>query len=144
MIPLIKFKATILLGLLILAGTMAFMPANQGGDPGQQADLWTGATITTTAQSQVVACGQGEGAIGRKTLVVHNGASSDGAVTVTVELRDRQAGPDFTSGFMALNGVATDTISYTTVAATGDAGRFCQVSAVSESTSTLTATLRRE
>jgi hypothetical protein len=129
-------------GLFIL---VAFVPADQSsGDPGQQTPLWTGATITTTAQSQVVACGQGSGAVGRKTLVVHNAAGSDGAVTVTVDLRDGQTTPNFTSGFMALNGVADDAITYTTVAATGDAGRFCQVSAVSASTSTITATLRRE
>jgi hypothetical protein len=131
-------------GLFIVFSLLAFIPANQSGDPGQQSALWTGATITTTAQSQVVACGQGGGSVGRKTLVIHNATASDGAVTVTVELRDGLTTPNFTSGFMALNGVATDTISYTTVAPTGDAGRFCEVSAVSASTSTITATLRRE
>jgi len=137
-----KNAAPLLLAFAGLLAIFAFIPSQQ--DAGQQTAIWTGATITTTTQTQVVACGQGAGAIGRKTLAVHNGSAGAGAVTVTAELRDGLTTPNFTSGYLAVNGVATDTLSSDTVDATAAAGRFCQVSAVSASTSTITATLRRE
>lgn len=134
---------------LALAGLVfifAFLPPAQSGDPGVQSNVFENATITTTAQTAVVACGQGAGHVGRKTLVVENASSSAGAITVTAELRTSQSAPNFTSGYMAFGdgGVATNTLSHTTVAAIGAGGRFCQVSATSASTSVVTITLRRE
>jgi len=125
----------------VLAALLALVPARQ--DPGTQADVFTGATITTTAQTSVVACGQGDGAIGRKTLVVNN-ETGGGAVTVTAELRDRAAGSDFTSGYLAVNGLAAGSLSSDTSTPDEAAGRFCNVSAVSASTSTITVSLRKE
>jgi hypothetical protein len=123
--------------------SLAFIPTNQ--DAGLQAALWTGATITTTAQSVTTACNQGSGHIGRKTLVVWNGpVASGGRVTVTAELRDDQNSPNFTSGYLAVGNVATNTASSDTALPTEAGGRFCQVTAVSASTSTITVTLRRE
>jgi hypothetical protein len=132
-------------GLLIAGFSLAstghsVIPTAQ--DPGQQTALFTGATITTTTQAATVACPQGAGSIGRKTLAVHNAGA--GAVTVTVELRDYQSGPNVTSGYLAVNGLATGLAS-TDVATPAEAGgAFCRVSAVSASTSTITVTLRRE
>lgn len=137
-----KLTGSILLSAIFLFGLFAFIPARQ--DPGRQVNVFSGATITTTARTAVTACGQGDGAVGRKTLVVHNGSGSSGAVTVTAELRTGRTAANFTSGYMAVNGVATNTLTHTTVAATGAAGRFCQISAVSASTGTVTVTLRRE
>lgn len=129
-------------GLAAVVAALGFLaPLRQ--DAGVQSDVFAGATITTTAQTEVVACGQGDGAIGRKTLVVEN-ASTGGVVTVTGELRTTAAGSNFTSGYMALNSVTTDTLTSTTTTATSTAGRFCAVSAVSASTSTITVTLRKE
>lgn len=118
------------------------IPLNQ--DSGRQSTLWESDVITTTAQTTVVACGQGVGSIGRKTLVVWNSPGSDGVITVTGELRDARLAPNFTSGHLAVNGLATDTLSSDTVTATAAGGRFCQFSATSASTSTITVTLRRE
>lgn len=143
------------LASLFLVFSFAFIPAPfaappaepQAQDPGLQAAIFSGATITTTAQAVTVACSQGSGAIGRKTLVVWNGGPAVGngaAVTVTAELRDEASAPNFTSGYLAANGVATNTATSDTALPTEAAGRFCRVSAVSASTSTVTVTLRRE
>lgn len=134
--------AAALFAITGLLAVLGFLPSAQSGDPGIQADLWTGATITTTTQAQTVACGQGAGMIGRKTLAVHNGGA--GAVTITVELRDRADGPNVTSSYLAVNNLSSGSANSATAAATAAGGRFCRVSAVSASTSTLTATLRRE
>jgi hypothetical protein len=134
------------IGLLALALALVFLPAASPNpqDSGVQGTIWTGEVVTTTAKTAVVACGQGDGAIGRKTLVVRNDDGSDGVITVTAELRDNSAGPNFTSGYLAANGVATDTLGSDTAVATDAAGAFCEISAVSASTSTITVTLRRE
>jgi hypothetical protein len=125
-------------GLLIAGFTL--LPTAQ--DPGQQTALFTGAVVTTTTQAATVACPQGAGSIGRKTLAVHNAGA--GAVTVTIELRDYQAGPNITSGYLAVSNLASGLAS-TDVATPAEAGgAFCRVSAVSASTSTITVTLRRE
>jgi len=113
-------------------------------DPGVQSSPFAGTVVTTTTQTQVVACGQGDGAIGRKTLVVENASGSDGVITVTGELRTTTDGNDFTSGILAVSGLATNSISSDTSPGTESAGRFCAISAVSASTSTITVTLRRE
>lgn len=134
-------------GFLALAGLVflfAFLPPAQTGDPGIQGDVFAGQTITTTAQTAVVACGQGAGYIGRKTLVVENSSASNGAITVTAELRTSAAASNFTSGYLAVNGVATNTASSATVAPTAAGGRFCLVRATSANTSVVTVTLRRE
>jgi hypothetical protein len=128
---------------LALVATFAFIPTQQ--DPGVQAAVFTGATITTTAQSAVIACNQGSGHVGRKTLVVWNGpVPTGGVVTVTAELRDAADSPNFTSGYLAVGAVATNTASSDTALPTEAGGRFCRVTAVSASTSTITVTLRRE
>lgn len=130
------------LGLTAIVAALGLLfPLAQ--DAGVQSDVFAGDVITTTAQIEVVACGQGSGAIGRKTLIVENEAGG-GVVTVTAELRTTVAGSNFSSGYLAVNGLAADAISYTTAAATAAAGRFCAVSAVSASTSTITVTLRKE
>lgn len=124
---------------LLIAG-FGFIPRQQ--DPGQQTALWTAATITTTTQTAVVACAQGAGSIGRKTLAVHNAGA--GVVTVTVELRDDQATPNFTSGYLAVNSLASGSTANDVATPAEAGGRYCQASAVSASTSTITVTLRRE
>lgn len=134
---------------LALAGlTFVFFTFNpphipNAQDPGTQAAIFTNATVTTTVQSSVVACGQGAGSVGRKTLAVDN-ETGGGVITVTAELRDRSVGSNFTSGYLAVNSLAAGSLSSATVDNTAAAGRFCQVSAVSASTSTITVTLRRE
>jgi hypothetical protein len=128
---------------LALFLSLGLLPQSAGTDV--QANVFTGAVITTTAQSDVVACGQTTGSIGRKTLVIENDAASDGEITVTVELRTSVDGTDFTSGYMANNGLAAGAITYTAKTQSDDiAARFCNVSAVSASTSTITVTLRKE
>lgn len=142
MIKLERAATPLFLSAVMAFLAFAFIPTQQ--DAGQQAVIWLGETITTTAQASVVACNQGEGAIGRKTLVVHNDSGSDGAITVTAELRTGSTRPNFTSGYLAVAGLATDTLSADTALPTEAGGRFCHVSAVSASTSTITVTLRRE
>lgn len=141
---MLKTTIPVFFAIGALASILAFLPPAQTGDPGVQADVFAGATITTTAQTAVVACGQGSGAIGRKTVIVQNASTSTGAVTVTAELRADSTRPNYTSGYLAVNNVATNTLSSATVAPTAAAGRFCQISAISASTSTVTVTLRRE
>jgi hypothetical protein len=139
----LKLLATGFFASLALIASFAFIPAAQ--DPGVQATVFSGATITTTAQSAVIACNQGAGHIGRKTLVVWNGpVVGNGVVTVTAELRDASESPNFTSGYLAVGAVATNTASGDTALPTEAAGRFCRVTAISASTSTITVTLRRE
>jgi len=142
----LKQTSPVLLAFAALIFLFGFIPAQQTGDPGIQGDVFAGATITTTTQSAVVACGQGAGMVGRKTLVVENSSASTSKITVTVELRTSAAAPNFTSGYMATGagGVATNTLTSTTVTATSAGGRFCQVSATSAGTSVATVTLRRE
>lgn len=127
---------------LVALSLAAFVPMVQ--DPGQQSDIFSGSTITTTAQTSVTPCGQGSGAIGRKTLSVINSGSSDGIITVTAELRVTTAVSNHTSGYLAVNALAAGSASSDTATPSEAAGRFCQVSAVSASTSTITVTLRRE
>jgi len=137
-------KPLIIAGLALLL-SFGLLPNEQQVKTDLQANVFTNQTITTTAQSEVIACGQSSGSIGRKTLVAENAAGSDGAVTVTVELRDAIDGTDFTSGYMANNGITTGTITYTTKTPSTDiAARFCNVSAVAASTATITVTLRKE
>lgn len=143
----INFKpaAAVLFAFTGLIAVLGFLPpAQSSGDLGIQSDVFAGATITTSAKTQTVACGQGAGMIGRKTLVVENASSSAGRVTVTLELRTGATAPNFTSGYLAVNNVATNTATSATTSTTAAAGRYCYVSAVSASTSTVTATLRRE
>jgi hypothetical protein len=134
--------------LLIFLATMLFIllagAAPLPQDPGQQVDVFSGSTITTTAQTATTACGQGSGSVGRKTLSVINDAGSDGAITVTAELRATSAVSNHTSGHMAVNGLAAASASSDTTTPDEAAGRFCQISAVSASTSTITVTMRRE
>lgn len=132
------------LALAALIFIFAFLPPAQSGDPGVQGNAFENATITTTAQTALVACSQGSGAIGRKTLVVENSNTSAGAITVTAELRTATDAPNFTSGYLAVGGVATNTASSDTSLPTEAAGRYCQISATSASTSVVTITLRRE
>lgn len=135
--------STILAGLLL--GTLSLLlglaPLPQ--DPGQQSDIFAGTVVTTTAQTSVTPCGQGNGAIGRKTLSVIN-ESGGGAITVTAELRATTAVSNHTSAYLAINGLAAGSASSDTTTPDEAAGRYCQVSAVSASTSTITVTLRRE
>lgn len=112
-------------------------------DPGQQVDVFSGATITTTAQTATTACGQGAGAVGRKTLSVIN-AGGGGVVTVTAELRATSAVSNHTTSHLAINNLAAGSASSDTTTPDEAAGRFCQINAVSASTSTITVTLRRE
>lgn len=128
----------LLAGLGLLPATLT--PSHQ--DPGQQTALWTATTITTTATAQTVACPQGSGSVGRKTLAVHNTGAD--AVTVTIELRDYSIGPNVTSGYLAVNGVAQNAASSDTATPSEAGGAFCRASAVSVGTSVITATLRRE
>lgn len=137
LLPPIFFSIT---ALAVVFGTIASVPVQQ--DSGVQAAIWTAAVVTTTAKTSTVACGQGTGSIGRKTLSVHNAGS--GAVTVTVELRTSQNPPDVTSGYLAVNGLASGGATSATTSTTSAGGAFCYVSAVSASTSIITATLRRE
>lgn len=138
-----KPAAALMFAFTGLVAVLGFLPpAQSSGDLGIQAELWTGATVTTTTQAQTVACGQGAGMIGRKTLAVHNGGS--GAVTVTVELRDRADGPNVTASYLAVNNLSSGSATSATVAPTAAGGRFCRVSAVSASSSVFTASLRRE
>jgi len=132
--------APLILAFAGLLSLFAFIPTAQ--DPGQQTALFTAATITTTTQTAVFACSQGSGSIGRKTLTVHNAGA--GVVTVTVELRDDQTTPNFTSGYLAVNNLASGSTSGDTATPAEAGGRYCQASAASASTSTITATLRRE
>lgn len=125
----------------LASGRIAAAPLPQ--DPGQQSDIFTGATITTTTQTAVTACGQGNGAIGRKTLSVIN-AGGGGVVTVTAELRATQTVSNHTSSYLAINGLSAGSASSDTTTPDEAAGRYCQVSAVSAGTSTITVTLRRE
>jgi hypothetical protein len=130
-----------LAGLSISLSGLLAIPNFQ--DPGQQSTLFNAASITTTTQSVVVACPQGSGSVGRKTLSVHNGAGG-GALTATVELRDAGVGANFTSGYLAVNNLAAGSSNSATVGPTAAGGAFCHVSVVSASTSTATVTLRRE
>lgn len=137
------YKPFIIAGLGLLL-TFGLLPQEQQKTD-LQANVFTGAVITTTTQSEVVACGQQSGSIGRKTLVVENDAASDGTITVTVELREDIDGSDFTSGYMANNVLAAGAITYTAKTPSDDiAARFCNISAVSASTSTITVTFRKE
>jgi hypothetical protein len=112
---------------------------------GIQADIFADETITTTAKSEVVACAQGDGDIGRKTFVIENASASSGTLTVTVELRDRIDGTDFTSGYVSHLSIPTDTLTYTAkIPSTDIAARYCNVSAYSASTSTITVSMRKE
>lgn len=134
----------ILFGLFILgllSGRIAAAPLPQ--DPGQQSDIFAETVVTTTAQTSVTPCGQGGGAIGRKTLSVIN-ESGGGAITVTAELRATQTVSNHTSAYLAINGLAAGSASSDTTTPDEPAGRYCQVSAVSAGTSTITVTLRRE
>jgi hypothetical protein len=137
-----KNTAPLLLALVGLLSIFAFMP--EGQTDGVQGNVFTGATITTTAQTAIVACGQGAGAVGRKTLVVENSAVSTGTITVTAELRTDSAARNFTSGYLAVNAVATNTASSDTALPSEAAGKYCYVSAVSSGGSVVTVTLRRE
>lgn len=134
----------ILFGLFILglfSGRIAAAPLPQ--DPGQQSDIFTGAVVTTTAQTSVTPCSQGSGAIGRKTLSVINESGGD-IITVTAELRATTVVSNHTSGHLAVNALAAGSASSDTTTPDEAAGRYCQVSAVSAGTSTITVTLRRE
>lgn len=139
-----NFTSPLLFGLALLLAAFIYPVTQQAtGDPGVQGDVFAGATITTTAQTAVVACGQGAGQIGRKTLVVEN-QTGGGIVTATGELRTSAAAPNFTSGYLAVNAVAAGATSSATVAPTAAGGRFCRISITSASTSVVTITLRRE
>lgn len=135
----IAFIALTIISLLL---TLGLAPLPQ--DPGQQVDVFSGATITTTAQTATTACGQGAGSVGRKTLSVINSSGSDGTITVTAELRATSAVSNHTSGHLAVNALAVASASSDTTTPDEAAGRFCQISAVSATTSTITVTLRRE
>ncbi len=137
------FVVTFLLWAYIFATDPAFATTPLPQDPGQQSDIFAGAVITTTAQTSVTPCGQGNGAIGRKTLSVIN-AGGGGVVTVTAELRATQTVSNHTSSHLAINGLAAGSASSDTTTPDEAAGRYCQVSAVSAGTSTITVTLRRE
>lgn len=129
-------------GLFAALSIFAFIPTAQ--DPGQSTALWTGATVSATPSAQTVACGQGSGAIGRKTLSVWNSPSSTGTVTVTVELRDDTTSANFTSGYLAVNGVTVGNASSDTALPSEAGGRYCRATAVATSTQVFTAVLRRE
>lgn len=136
----LKFFSIGFIASLFLVVSMAFIPTQQ--DAGLQATILTGATVNATPQAVTVACNQGAGHIGRKTLVVHNGSGA--AVTVTAELRDDQNNPNFTSGYLAVNNLAAASASSDTSTPSEAGGRFCRVTAVSASSSVITVTLRRE
>lgn len=139
------FTSLLLSGGLLLAGLGLLPPATPTQqDPGQQTALWTGATvITTTTAAQTVACPQGSGSIGRKTLAVDN-ETGGGAVTVTVELRDYAASPNITSGYLAVNNLAAAAASSDTATPAEPGGAYCRATVESASTSVVTVTLRRE
>lgn len=144
LVPVAVFTCSVLFGLFIfglLSDRIAAAPLPQ--DPGQQVDIFAGTVVTTTTQTSVTPCGQGGGAIGRKTLSVIN-ESGGGAITVTAELRATQTVSNHTSAHLAINGLAAGSASSDTTTPDEAAGRYCQVSAVSAGTSTITVTLRRE
>jgi len=144
MTKLTQFKlfTTGFFAAFFLVASLAFIPTQQ--DAGLQATVFNGVTVNATPQSVVVACNQGSGHVGRKTLVVHNDPESDGEATVTAELRDSLTTPNFTTGYLAVSDLAADALGADTAVATDAAGRFCEVTAVSATTSTITVTLRRE
>lgn len=141
-IPFVLVALSVFLFTMLFFVLVGAAPLPQ--DPGQQVDLFSGAIITTTAQTATTACGQGSGSVGRKTLSVINASSSDGVITVTAELRATQAVSNHTSAYLAINGLAAGSASSDTATPSEAAGRYCQVSAVSANTSTITVTLRRE
>lgn len=129
-------------GILIALFSLSFIPAQQTS--GTQETIWTAQTITTTATSRTVACAQGAGQIGRKTLAVHSGSGSDGIVTVTAQLKDISGAPDITSAYLAVNAVAAGAAGSDTVTPSEAGGALCNVSAVGATTASITVTLRRE
>ena len=142
--PKNTFPLFLALAGLILAFAYPALSIPDQQDAGQQTAIFTGVTVSATPTTTVVACGQGSGAIGRKTLAVHNGPAGTGAVTVTAELRDDQSTPNFTSGYLAVNNVATNTASSDTSTPSEPGGRYCQISAFALVTGVVTVTLRRE
>ncbi len=137
-----KLSFPILIAIIALSiALLALAPVAQ--DPGQQVTLFDSVSITTTTQTAVTPCGQGNGSIGRKTLSAING-SGGGKITVTAELRNSRTGENFTSAYLAINGLAAAANSSDTTTPSETAGAFCQVSIVSASTSTATVVLRRE
>lgn len=125
----------------IVAAFGFFLPLQQ--DAGIDAAVFSNVTVSATPQAAVVACGHPSGAIGRKMLVVEN-ETGGGAITVTAELRTTSAGSNFSSGYLAVNGLAAGALSSDTSTPSEAGGRFCAVSAVSASSSVITVTLRKE
>ena len=125
----------------IVAALGFFIPYRQ--DAGVNAAVFTGVTVSATPQTEVIACGHPSGAIGRKTLVVEN-QTGGSVITVTAELRTASAGTNFSSGYLAVNGLAAGSLSSDTSTPSEAGGRFCAVSAVSASSSVITVTLRKE
>lgn len=135
----------LLLSLAFIPTPFAAPPAEpQAQDTGLQANVFSNVAVSTTPQAVTVACGQGSGSIGRKTLVLWNAAGSAGAASVTAELRDDLTSPNFTSGYLAVSAVAAGTASSDTALPSEAAGKFCRITVVSASTSNVTVTLRRE
>jgi len=139
---MLKTIIPLILAVFCLVLLSAFIPVAQ--DPGIESAIFANITVNTTPQAFTVACGQGSGAIGRKTLVVENASHSGGTVSVTGELRQSIAGPNFTSGYLAITALAKGSASSDTSTPAEPGGQFCRISAVSASTSTITVTLRRE
>jgi hypothetical protein len=129
------------IGLIFAALGPLALPNLQGG--GGQQTVWAGQVITTTATTSVVPCNQGENDIGRKTLSVHN-ETGYAAVTVTAQLRESPAWDNFTTGYLAANNVAAGSAGFDVALPTEAGGRYCQLSAISAVSSTITVTLRRE
>jgi hypothetical protein len=117
------------------------IPNLQGG--GGQQTVWAGQVITNTATTTIVPCNQGENDIGRKTLSVHNEADF-AAITVTAELRENTGWDNFSSGYLAVNDLAAGSSGFDVALPSEAGGRFCQISAISAVSSTITVTLRRE
>lgn len=135
----------LLLSLAFIPTPFAAPPAEpQAQDTGLQATVFNNVVVNATPQSVTVACGQGSGSIGRKTLVVWNGPSPSGTLTVIAELKDDLTSPNFTTGYLAVNALAVNSMGTDTSLPTEAGGKFCQVTATSAVTSIITVTLRRE
>lgn len=137
---MLKTSLALIIALVILAALSAFLPSQST----EQTALWTAATVNATPQTQLVACGQGAGDIGRKTLAVWNSPNSSGTITVTGELRDATGWPNYTSGYLAVNGVTVGSGGSDTALPSEAAGRYCYFTAVATTTTVITAVLRRE
>lgn len=130
----------VLFGLVLFAASLV-IPAWQANAPVQQ-HVFQNVLVNTTPQASTVSCSSL--GLGRNTLAVHNAVGSGGQITVTGELRTVADGPNVTSGYLAVNGLAANSASNDVSPNTDPGGAFCRITATSQVTSVITVTLRRE